>query len=184
MAVQETTPGSSFDRYIARIRALWGNGRDPELPFRVKSLMEELFASTSPDEPWMARLIREAPLSRELYRDREHGFIQMGHVHRQGHGNQPHDHGPCWVVYGAYSGVTEITRYRRTDDRSVPSAAVLEVDRVDRLTPGAVQPYLPGEIHSTRAVEGPAVVFRFLSYDLDRVERYRYDLRNGTVARV
>jgi hypothetical protein len=45
-------------------------------------------------------------------------------------------------------------------------------------------PYLPGEIHSTHAVDGPAVVFRFLSYDLDKIERYRYNLAKGTIAKV
>jgi hypothetical protein len=47
-----------------------------------------------------------------------------------------------------------------------------------------VQPYLPGEIHSTHEVEGPGVVFRFLSYDLERIERNRYNLEKGTVARL
>jgi hypothetical protein len=184
MAVQETKQGSSLERYIAEIRAIWGDGKDPQLPFKVKALMEKLFASTSPNDPWMAELIREAKPSRELYRDPDFGFIQMGHVHKQGHGNQPHDHGPCWVVYGSYQGVTEITKYERTDDGSQPAAATITEERVDKLTPGVVQPYLPGEIHSTNATQGPAVVFRFLSYDLDKVERYRYNREKGTVARV
>jgi hypothetical protein len=60
----------------------------------------------------------------------------------------------------------------------------LEKERLDRLTPGVVQPYLRGDIHSTNAVEGPGVVFRFLSYDLEKVDRYRYDPEKGTVAKV
>jgi hypothetical protein len=184
MAVQEAKQGNSFERYIAEIRSVWGDGKDPQLPFKVKALMEKLFASTSPDEPWMDELIRDGKPSRELYRAPDFGFIQMGHVHRQGHGNKPHDHGPCWVVYGSYQGVTEITKYKRTDDGSKPGVATIEKERLDRLSPGVVQPYLPGEIHSTNAVEGPAVVFRFLSFDLERVERYRYSIENGTVARV
>jgi hypothetical protein len=47
-----------------------------------------------------------------------------------------------------------------------------------------VVPYLPGDIHSTNAVEGPGVVFRFLSYDLDKIERYRYNMEKGTMAKV
>ena len=146
--------------------------------------MEKLFASTSPDEPWMAELIREGKPSRELYRDPDHGFIQMGHVHKQGHGNAPHDHGPCWVVYGSYQGVTEITTYRRTEDGKEEGKAKLEKKDLHRLTPGVVQPYLSGEIHSTNAVQGPGVVFRFLSYDLDKIERNRYNLEKGTVTRL
>ena len=132
----------------------------------------------------VAELIREGKPSRELYRDPEFDFIQMGHIHKQGHGNKPHDHGPCWVVYGSYKGVTEITKYKRTDDGSQPGVARLEKERLDRLTPGVVVPYLPGDIHSTHAVEAPGVVFRFLSYDLDKVDRYRYSPEKNTVVKV
>ena len=184
MAVQEQRVSNTLEQYIAAVRSVWGDGKDPQLPFKVKALMEKLFASTSPDDPWMAELIREGRPSRELYRDPDYGFIQMGHVHKQGHGNLPHDHGPCWVVYGAYSGVTEITKYKRTDDGSEPGKAALEKDRLDRLTPGVVVPYLRGDIHSTNAVQGPAVVFRFLSYDLEKIERYRYNPEKGTMVKV
>ena len=184
MAVQERKVESSLDRYIAEVRAVWGDGKDPQLPFKVAALMEKLFASTSPDDPWMAELIRDGKPSRELYRDPDLGFIQMGHIHKQGHGNKPHDHGPCWVVYGSYKGVTEITKYKRTDNGSQEGVAKLEKERLDRLTPGVVVPYLPGDIHSTNAVEGPGVVFRFLSYDLDKIDRYRYNLEKNSVVKV
>src|SRR5438046_7507912 len=105
MAVQERKAENSLDRYIAEIRAAWGDGKDPRLPFRVATLMEKLFASTSPDDPWMAELIRDGKPSRELYRDPELGFIQMEHIHKQGHGNKPNDHGPYCDVYGALEGV-------------------------------------------------------------------------------
>ena len=181
MAIQERTGESSFDRYIAEVGAVWGDGKDPQLPYKVAALMEKLFASTSANDPWMAQIIRDGKPSRELYRDAEHGFIQMGHVHQPGHCNTPHDHGPCWVVYGAFSGLTEITKYKRTDDGTQPGKATLKVDELHRLSPGTVKPYLPGEIHSTRALEGPGVVFRFLSYDLDKIERSRYNLEKETI---
>jgi hypothetical protein len=184
MAVQEQRANDSLEKYIAEVRAVWGDGKDPQLPFKVQALMEKLFASTSPDDPWMAELIRDGKPARELYRDPDHGFIQMGHIHKQGHGNQPHDHGPCWVVYGSYKGITEITKYKRTDDGSQPGVAALEKERLDRLSPGVVQPYLRGDIHSTKAVEGPGVVFRFLSYDLDKIERNRYNLEKGTIIKL
>ncbi len=184
MAISTVKAGNSLERYIEEIRAIWGDRKDPRLPFKVKALMERLFASTSPEEPWMAELIGEGKPARELYRDPVHGFIQMGHVHQKGHKNTPHDHGPCWVVYGSYSGVTEITTYRRVDDGKEPGKARLEVKEVHRLSPGVVYPYLPGDIHSTHAAEGPAVVFRFLSYDLEKIERYRYNLETGAVTRV
>jgi hypothetical protein len=184
MAVQEQESSDTLAAYIAEVRSIWGDGKDPRLPFRVAALMKKLFAATSPEDSWMAQLIREGKPSRELWRDPDYGFIQMGHIHKQGHGNKPHDHGPCWVVYGSYRGVTEITKYRRTDDGSRPEIATLEKERLDRLSPGVVQPYLPGDIHSTHAAQGPGVVFRFLSYDLDKIERYRYNLEKGTATKV
>jgi hypothetical protein len=184
MVVQEQKTSNSLERYIGGVRSIWADGKDVQLPFKVAALMEKLFAATSRDDPWMAELIREGKPSRELWRDPDYGFIQMGHIHQQGHGNKPHDHGPCWVVYGSYKGVTEITKYKRTDDGSRLGIASLEKERVDRLSPGVVQPYLPGDIHSTHALEGPGVVFRFLSYDLDKIDRYRYNLEKKTVAKV
>lgn len=184
MAISVVKEQNSLERYIGEIRSIWGDGKDPQLPLKVKALMERLLASTSPDEPWMAQLIREGKPARELYRDLDYGFIQMGHVHQKGHGNTPHDHGPCWVIYGSYTGVTDITLYRRADDGKEPGRAIVEKKELHRLSPGVVKPYLPGDIHSTHAVEGPAVVFRFLSYDLEKVERYRYNLEKGTVNRV
>jgi hypothetical protein len=184
MAVSTQRAENSFERYIAEVRAVWGEGKDPDLPFKVKALMEKMLASTTRGDPWMAELLREAKPSRELYREPDYGIIQMGHVHQQAHGNTPHDHGPCWVVYGSYSGVTEITLYRRTDDCKEPGRAALEKKDLHRLSPGIAYAYLPGDIHATRAVEGPAVVFRFLSYDLEKIQRHRYNLEKGTVSRV
>jgi hypothetical protein len=181
MAVSAQRAGNSFERYIAEVRAVWGAGKDPDLPFKVKALMEKMLASTTRGDPWMAELLREAKPSRELYRDPDYGFIQMGHVHQQAHGNTPHDHGPCWVVYGAYSGLTEITKYQRTDDGAQAGKATLVQERLDRLSPGVVIPYLRGDIHSTHAAQGPGVVFRFLSYDLDKIDRSRYNLEKQTI---
>jgi len=173
---------NSLERYISGVRSIWRDVNDPELPFKVKALMEELLTETKPDDPWMARLIREAKVAKEMYRDPDHGFIQMGHVQPQGHTNPPHDHGPCWVVYGAYSGLTEIILYRRAEEQRQLGRTVLEKKAVHQLGPGAVYPYFPGDVHSVVAVAGPAIVFRFLSYDLNKVKRAYYDLeRNATV---
>ncbi len=151
MAVQEQRASNTLEKYIAEVRAVWGDGKDPQLPFKVKALMEKLFASTSADDPWMAEIIREGKPSRELYRDPDFGFI---------------------------------TKYKRTDDGTEPGVATLEKERLDRLSPGVVQPYLRGDIHSTNAVQGPGVVFRFLSYDLEKIERNRYNKEKGTVTKL
>ena len=182
MALDPAAIENTFERYIEELSSLWRDSNDAELPFRVKAAMERMLAATRPDDPWIEEIIRDADPSRELYRDPDYGFVQMGHVHPEGHGNLPHDHGPCWVVYGAYTGLTEIPLYERTDDGRNADKADLRVKEVHKLRHGAVYPYLTGQIHSTRVVEPPAVVFRFLSADLTRILRRRYDLETGEVS--
>lgn len=182
MALDPARASTTFDRYIEELRALWKDSNDANLPFKVKAAMERMLASTRPGDPWMAEIIRDGQPSRELYRDPEYGFIQMGHVHPQGHGNLPHDHGPCWVVYGAYQGLTEISLYERSDDGKNAEKADLRTKEVHKLGPGVVYPYLTGHIHSTHAAETPAVVFRFLSADLNKILRRRYNVETGEVS--
>ena len=180
MAVGQAV-SSSLDRFIEEIRQVWKGERDPQLPYQVRGAMERMIAATGPAEPWFDRLVTEALPGRELYRDPDHGFILMGHVQRAGHGNLPHDHGPYWVVYGVAKGEVEITTYRRTDNASVSGRAALDREHAIRFTPGVVRPYLIGDIHSTRSLVPGSVVFRFLSGDLDKAERCRYDMEKGTV---
>jgi len=183
--VMASALGETFARYIEQMRAAWARGQDATLPARAQALLEALLRTAPADEPWLAQLLRERPAARALYRDPDYGFIQMGHSHPAGHSNAPHDHGPCWVLYGVYQGAVEITTYRRTDDGSVPERASLAVQETARLTPGTVRPYLPGDIHAVRTVDpAGAVVLRFLSADLERVERYRYDLATGARYRI
>lgn len=178
----ESGKENSFERYIEAIRNVWGDGKDPALPLEVQALMQEMLTTTDLKEPWLAEMIEEGKIAKELYHDPDYGFIQMGHVQPQGHTNPPHDHGPCWVVYGAYSGLTEIVLYRHAGVDETSGRAVLEKRDVHQLAPGVVHPYVPGDIHSVVAMEGPAVVFRFLSADLNRVKRAYYDFeRNATV---
>jgi predicted metal-dependent enzyme (double-stranded beta helix superfamily) len=173
MAIGAILEEDSLGRYLAEVRSLWGDGKEPHLPFRNKSLLEKFLNSVNAQQPWISRLIERGLPAAELYRDKDDGFIFMGHVYDKGRSNPPHDHGPCWVLYGVYHGVMEITTYQRTDDGGTPGRAMLEKKELHRLTPGIVAAFLPGEIHSTFAPEA-SVVFRFLSGDLYRAKRNRY----------
>jgi hypothetical protein len=178
MAIEQVSAldrGAHFSRFVEQMRATWRQGQDATLPARAQPLLEALLRESPRDEAWSALLLREQPVGRELYRDSDFGFIQMGHYHNAGHGGSPHDHGPYWVLYGVYSGEIEITRYRRVDGGMEPGPARLEIVATERLPAGTVKPYLRGEIHATRAIapEG-SVVMRFLSADIDAIERFRY----------
>ncbi len=180
MARHVAALSNSLDQFMADLRSIWGDGKDPQLPSRARALLEGMLKGASPDEPWMMQLITEGAPARELYRDPDHDFILKGHIHPLGHGSSPHDHGPYWVLYGVYQGEIEISKYRRADDGSLPGKASLEKIESARLTPGVVKPYLPGDIHTTRAIAS-SVVFRFLSGDVNAVKRHRYNLEHGTV---
>jgi hypothetical protein len=167
--------GTHFQRFITDVRAEWAAGQDATLPARCQQLLERLLREAPEDEPWIAGLLAERPAARELYRDPEFGFLQMGHFHPLGHGGAPHDHGPYWVLYGVYRGAIAINKYRRVDGSTAPGPTELEVIETAHLGPGTVIPYLTGEIHTPRAlaVQG-SVVMRFLSADVDAIERLRF----------
>lgn len=167
------TGEDSLARYITEVRSIWGDGKDPQLPYKVKALLEQLLQSTHPFEPWITGLIGEGPSEKELYRDKERGFIQLGHIRQKGHRTVPHDHSSCWMLHGVYHGVTEITIYKRLDDGRIPGFATLQKKEVRHLTPGEAIEYLPGEIHSTYVPE-PSVILTISNGDLRRVQRSRY----------
>src|SRR5947209_17628208 len=102
MAVQEQRASNTLEQYIAEVRSIWGDGKDPQLPFKVAALMAKLFAPSSRDDPWMVELIHDGKSSRERYRAPDSGFIHMGHIHKEGHGNKPHAHRQCWVASASY----------------------------------------------------------------------------------
>ena len=48
MAVQERKAENSFDRYIAEVRAVWGDGKDPQLPYKVAGTDGKTFCLDQP----------------------------------------------------------------------------------------------------------------------------------------
>lgn len=171
--------GPAFDRYVTGLRDAWAGPDGAHRAEACRRAMEALL--TSDDPAWAAAVERVASGERkvELYRDPDHGFIQMAHQYRPGHGSPPHGHGEGgWVVYGVQRGRVEIATYR-------PSGAdpALRVDRAEVLAAGEARAYLPGQLHSTRMVTGEgaagtAVVLRMLSEDLSKLERAHYEWRD------
>ena len=63
-------------------------------------------------------------------------------------------------------------------------SAGLAMRNATSMRPGQVRVYLPGEIHDTRCVKGPALLFRFTERDLKKQDKEqhrvtRYVERNG-----
>lgn len=171
---------SALETFVEAVRADWGPLSTEVAQACSRHLAALLQAPAS--EPWLADLHRERPLSRELYRDPDHGFVLLAHTEPADLYRPPHDHGRSWVIYGVQQGESEMGTYGRIE--AADGVARLVKRNATRVRPGEVQLYLPGDIHDTLCTVGPALLFRFTERDLkveDQVERRitRYVDRDG-----
>ncbi len=171
---------TSLEAWSEAIRSAWGP-LDSELVARCRRQVERL-AKAPATEDWLAALHRAAPASEELYRDPVHDFMLLAHTEQAGLYRPPHDHGRAWVIYAVQLGEVEMGTYARIDG---PDGQPRLVKRNATLVrPGETQVYLPGDIHDTLCVTGPALLFRFTERDLRKEDRQarrltRYVERNG-----
>lgn len=143
----------------------------------------EALVKAPASEPWLAALHRQAPASQELHRHPTHGYVLLAHTEPAGLYRPPHDHGRGWVIYAIQQGEIEMGTYARTE---APDGSIRLVQRNStRVGPGQVQVYLPGDVHDTRCVTGPALLFRFTERDLKQEDQQaqrvtRYVERDGS----
>jgi hypothetical protein len=157
--------GNALSTFARNVHAAW-ELLSTELIDHCR-LQAQALLRAPPSEDWLAALHRQAPANQELYRDPDHGFVLLAHTEREGLFRAPHDHGRAWVMYAVQSGEIEMRTYGRVED---PATGVRLVRRdTTRVRAGQVQVYLPGDIHDTRCLSGPALLFRFTESDL-RVE--------------
>lgn len=173
-------PSTSLEAFVAATRAVWGP-LTSELVATCQDQLQRLMHA-SPDEPWLAALLRDQPLNEELYRDPDHGFVLLAHTEREGLYRPPHDHGRAWVIYALQNGASDMGTYGRVEDADGDVRLVKRNSTLVRA--GEVQAYLPGDIHDTRCTTTSALVFRFTERDLRVEDRQahrvtRYQQRNG-----
>lgn len=165
---------------MAAISDIWAP-LTTDLVDATRSKIEALVKAPA-DEPWLADLLREKPASRELYRDPKHGFVLMAHFEHAALYRPPHDHGRSWVIYAVQQGESEMGTFGRVEGSF--GKARLVKRNATLVKAGQAQVYLPGDIHDTLCVSGPALLFRFTERDLkreDAVEKKitRYVQRDG-----
>jgi hypothetical protein len=165
---------------IEGIRAAWGP-LSTELIAACQRQLEDLLKAPVTEE-WLAALHNDEPTNRELYRDPEHGFVLLAHTESTGLFRPPHDHGRGWVMYAVQRGEIEMRTYGRVE--GADGAVTLVQRNASVVGPGQVQAYLPGDIHDTRCVKGPALLFRFTERDLRKEDQEehritRYVERDG-----
>lgn len=154
--------GTALDLFAGRVRDNWGP-LTSELISNCSAHLAELLRAPQ-TEAWLADLCHEHPESRELYRDPVHGFVLLAHTEAEERYRVPHDHGESWVIYGVLHGEMEMGTYARVEEKGKGTRLVKRGST--RVRAGDVQVYLPGDIHDTRCVSGPAVQFRFTARDL------------------
>lgn len=156
----------SIDTWAAATRLAWGP-LSTALVSGCRRRLEQLVRASAGEE-WLAALHRERPAQRELYRDPQHGFVLLAHTETEGLYRPPHDHGRSWVMYAVVEGTVAMGTYACL---SSPNGQPNLVKRDSTLmSAGQVQVYLPGDIHDTICLTGPALLLRFTERDL-RIEK-------------
>ena len=122
-----------------------------------------------------------APGRRTLHRDPTTGMHVLVHVYDSAGVSKPHDHGPCWIVYGNLTGHTDMIDYRRVDDGAKPGFADLETTREYRVNAGEAELFPVGAIHETSHPADPSILIRVVSGDMDSVWRHTFNPAKKTV---
>lgn len=158
---------NTLDTSIDGIRSVWGP-LSTGVVAGCRTHLENLLEAPA-TEAWLSALRREGPANKELYRDPEMGFVLLAHTEHAGLYRPPHDHGRGWVIYAIQQGEIEMGTYARIED---DDGRIRLVKRNSTLVrPGQVQVYLPGDIHDTRCIIGPALLFRFTERDLKKEDK-------------
>jgi hypothetical protein len=168
--------------FAARIRAGWGP-LSSALAAACRHHMETLMQAPE-TEPWLADLHKAQPASRELYRDPTHGFVLLAHTEPAGLYRPPHDHGRGWVIYAVQRGAVEMGTYARIEDGTGNGNNGSRAHLVKRdatvVHAGQAKLFLPGDIHDTRCLSGPALLFRFTDRDLKKEDQEEHRVTRYT----
>ena len=172
---------SALDVAMEAITNEWGP-LSTKVVAACRGHLEHLLKAPATEE-WLEELHRDAPANKELHRDALNGFVLLAHTEPVGLYRPPHDHGRGWVIYALQQGEIEMGTYARVV--SADGSVQLVQRGSTTVRPGEVQVYLPGDIHDTRCVNGPALLFRFTERDLKKEDKEkhrvtRYVDRDGT----
>jgi hypothetical protein len=158
---------NSLETFADEVTSVWGP-LSSDVVEACRRRMEILLKAPA-TEDWLAALLNDGPTSRELYRAPSKGFVLLAHMEPTGLFRPPHDHGRAWVIYGVVRGESEMGTYSRTV--TADGKIKLVKRNTTLLRPGQVQVYLPGDIHDTRCISGPALLLRFTERDLKKEDQ-------------
>lgn len=153
---------TALDMFIKQVRDSWGPLSSKLIDDCSSYLINILRGH--PHDQLFADLRNERPEACELYRDPKEGFVLLAHTEAEGRYRSPHDHGKSWVIYGVLDGEMEMGTYVQVKNDDGSPYLVKRGSTI--VQPGEIQVYLPGDIHDTRCLKGPAIQFRFTARDL------------------
>ena len=163
---------NSLESFIEGIRSTWGP-LTTDVVARSSAQLEDL-AKAPVSEEWLVSLHSGASAYEELYRDPTHGFVLLAHTENAGLYRPPHDHGRGWVIYVLQQGQIEMGSYARVTEAD--GRARLVKRNATIVQPGQAMVYLPGDIHDTRCISGPALLFRFTERDLKKEDQEEHQV--------
>lgn len=158
---------NSLSRFIEGVQTIWGP-LSSEVVAGCQQQLDELL-KTPVAEPWLADLRQQALAQQEMYRDPVNGFVLLAHTEPEGLYRPPHDHGRGWVIYAVQQGEIEMSTYAKVQAQDGQVKLVKRGST--RVSAGQTQVYLPGDIHDTHCISGPALLFRFTERDLKKEDK-------------
>lgn len=173
----------SLAQFVQDVRRIVAARPEPRAQaMEVARRAEDLLADPESLRPEAERAREEKKRRHLLYEDPETGFQVLLHYQPPGQRGRPHNHGPCWVVYGVYENLMGMTRYQRLDGGKQPGVARLKPSRDYVLERGEVNFFLPGDIHSTHNPgASPSLVLRVTQKNLSRISREHFDPEHDRV---
>src|SRR5262249_9825551 len=174
-----TDTGYTLDQFLADTRATIKTKGVPAGLAEIRDHVEKLLRN-----PELLKKHLGDPVP---YRER----TTIGHdpetdVHVLVHGREkggksvPHDHGPCWVIYGNYKNPTRMRRWRRIDDGSKAGHAELEIQRDFMNEPGKASGCAVGAIHPMGSRDATSSS-RATGGDVETKKPRRFDPEKKTV---
>lgn len=156
---------------------------ETEVLRRGKPLLVQLLATprSIPDEAFKPRKDRFA--MNLFYMPKDKAFSVNGAVWLPGQTTPIHDH-LTWVMVGLYGGEEREAIFRRTDDRSNPKLATLELASERVHAKGHITTLGEAGIHRIDNMSaGPSRSIHVYGSDIGNAERHSYDPITGEISR-
>ena len=168
----------TLDQFLADARSTVRTKGMPAGLAEIRRHLERLLANRTLLELHLGRPVAHTNRT-TIAHDPETDIHVLVHGRQEGGRSMPHDHGPCWVVYGSYTGYTRMRRWRRLDGGRAEGHAELELAKDWKLEAGHAEAFAVGDIHS---IEYPPDTFfiRVTGGDVEKQVTLRYNLETKT----